>query len=112
MPAVPRQYFAHIACQAERRRVEKARPPLDIRGPFGYYTCAMQRAFSEKSTASVLLCGPAVFLYLAFFALPTLLGFAYGLTDWSGWTKDPRFIGLDNFRALIDDWEAGRQGSK
>lgn len=66
-------------------------------------TCAMRRTSIEKSTASVLLCGPAIFLYLAFFALPTLLGFAYGLTDWSGWTKDPRFIGLDNFRELLDD---------
>ena len=44
-------------------------------------TCAMQRASIEKSTASALLCGPAALLYLAFFALPTLLGFAYGLTD-------------------------------
>ena len=35
--------------------------------------------------------------------MPTLLGFAYGLTDWSGWTKDPRFIGLDNFRELLAD---------
>ena len=63
----------------------------------------MQRASIEKSTASTLLCGPAALLYLAFFALPTLLGFAYGLTDWSGWTKDPRFIGLDNFRELLAD---------
>ena len=63
----------------------------------------MQRASIEKSTASALLCGPAALLYLAFFALPTLLGFAYGLTDWSGWTKDPRFIGLDNFRELLAD---------
>ena len=63
----------------------------------------MRRTSIENSTASALLCGPAVLLYLAFFALPTLLGFAYGLTDWSGWTKDPRFIGLDNFRELLDD---------
>ena len=67
----------------------------------------------QNSTASALLCGPAALLYLAFFALPTLLGFAYGLTDWSGWTKAPAFIGLDDSRELLDnDWEAGRKGNK
>jgi len=63
----------------------------------------MNKSTVEQGIGSVLLCGPAIALYLAFFALPTLLGFAYGLTDWSGWTKDPRFIGLDNFRELLGD---------
>jgi raffinose/stachyose/melibiose transport system permease protein len=35
--------------------------------------------------------------------LPALLGFAYSLTDWTGWTRHPRFVGLANFRELIGD---------
>ena len=63
----------------------------------------LKRSTLQHSTGSILLCGPAIALYTAFFVLPTLLGFTYGLTNWSGWSKDPRYIGLDNFRELIAD---------
>ena len=63
----------------------------------------MKKSTLQQGASSVLLCGPAIVLYSAFFVLPTLLGFAYGLTDWSGWTKDPLYVGLDNFRELIND---------
>lgn len=63
----------------------------------------MKKATLQHNLSSVLLCGPAILFYTAFFVFPTLLGFAYSLTDWSGWTRDPTFIGLDNFRELIGD---------
>lgn len=53
--------------------------------------------------ASLILCGPAVLLYGGFVILPAILGFAYSLTDWSGWTSEPNFVGLDNFRELVKD---------
>ena len=53
--------------------------------------------------ASVILCGPAVLLYAGFMVLPAILGFAYSLTDWTGWTRGGTFIGLDNFRELFRD---------
>ena len=53
--------------------------------------------------ASLILCGPAVVLYGMFVVLPAVLGFAYSLTDWTGWTADPNFVGLDNFRELAGD---------
>lgn len=53
--------------------------------------------------ASLILCGPAVVLYAAFMVLPAILGFAYSLTNWSGWNLSPTFIGLENFRELLTD---------
>jgi raffinose/stachyose/melibiose transport system permease protein len=35
--------------------------------------------------------------------VPAVLGFAYSLTDWTGWTLRPNFIGLANFRELVGD---------
>ena len=57
----------------------------------------------RSALASLILCGPAVLLYGAFVILPTILGFAYSLTNWSGWTSDPKFVGLANFRELVGD---------
>jgi ABC-type sugar transport system permease subunit len=44
-----------------------------------------------------------VLLYGGFIVVPALLGFAYSLTDWTGWTRRPHFIGLANFRELAGD---------
>lgn len=53
--------------------------------------------------ASMVLCGPAVLLYGGFIVVPAILGFAYSLTDWTGWTDRPRYAGLANFRELLAD---------
>lgn len=57
----------------------------------------------RRAGASLALCGPAVALYGGFIVFPALLGFAYSLTDWTGWTVTPTFIGLANFRDLLSD---------
>jgi ABC-type sugar transport system permease subunit len=57
----------------------------------------------RNGLASAIFCGPAVLLYGGFIVVPAVLGFAYSLTDWTGWTRHPRFIGLDNFRELLHD---------
>jgi len=62
-----------------------------------------RRAGAEDWVASLVLCGPAVLLYGGFVVLPAVLGFAYSLTDWSGWTRTPHYIGLANFRELAGD---------
>ena len=41
----------------------------------------------RSSLVSVLLCGPAVCLYVGFVILPAALGFTYSLTDWNGWAS-------------------------
>jgi ABC-type sugar transport system permease subunit len=57
----------------------------------------------RPSLASLILCGPAVALYGGFIVFPAILGFAYSLTNWTGWTSRPRFIGLTNFKELFSD---------
>jgi len=56
-----------------------------------------------EGLTSLVLCGPAVFLYTGFIVFPAVLGFAYSLTDWTGWNRTPRFIGLANFREAFTD---------
>jgi len=57
--------------------------------------------FLRESVASMMLCGPAVLLYGGFIVVPAILGFVYSLTNWSGWSAHPQYVGLDNFRALL-----------
>lgn len=42
----------------------------------------------------------ALSLYVLFFVLPSLMGFFYAFTDWSSYSSDLHFVGLENF-ALI-----------
>ncbi len=60
-------------------------------------------AWMRDARASLILCGPAVVLYAGFIVFPAFLGFAYSLTNWSGWSGSPSFIGLANFRELFSD---------
>jgi ABC-type sugar transport system permease subunit len=57
----------------------------------------------REPVASLILCGPAVVLYAGFIVFPAALGFAYSLTNWSGWDTSPHFVGLSNFRELASD---------
>jgi raffinose/stachyose/melibiose transport system permease protein len=54
---------------------------------------------------------PAVVVFGGFFLLPNLLNFYYPFTDWSGYHSQISFVGLDNFREILDDgtlWRAIR----
>ncbi|MEE1926782.1 sugar ABC transporter permease [Streptomyces sp. TRM 70351] len=44
-----------------------------------------------------------VVLYLVFVIWPYVQTFGYSLTDWSGQSQTFEFVGLDNYRALLDD---------
>jgi ABC-type sugar transport system permease subunit len=46
---------------------------------------------------------PAGILYLVFFIYPTIQALAVSLYDWSGFTPNWTFIGLENFRELLSD---------
>lgn len=46
---------------------------------------------------------PALLLYLAFFIYPAIQALWVSLHDWSGFTKDMKFIGLKNFNELLHD---------
>lgn len=45
---------------------------------------------------------PALVVYAAVVLYPAVAGVAYAFTDWSG-IGDASFVGLANFRALLDD---------
>ena len=46
---------------------------------------------------------PATFFYLVFFLYPAIRAFYYSFFDWSGFSYEAKFIGLDNYRELIRD---------
>jgi len=46
---------------------------------------------------------PALFLYLLFFIYPTIRAFYYSAFEWTGFTAEPKFIGLRNFVELMND---------
>jgi ABC-type sugar transport system permease subunit len=46
---------------------------------------------------------PASLLYLAFFIYPALRAFYYSFFDWSGFSYNAKFVGLDNYRDLYSD---------
>lgn len=51
----------------------------------------------------ILFLLPACAFYFIFFLIPALQAFYDSLFDWSGFTVDKTFVGLDNFRLLISD---------
>jgi len=51
----------------------------------------------------IALLFPATALYLFIFIIPALQALLYSLYDWSGFGSDMRFIGLGNFRELLND---------
>ncbi|MFI1028771.1 carbohydrate ABC transporter permease [Streptomyces sp. NPDC020951] len=55
-------------------------------------------------TGFVLACLlPALVLFAVFMVVPTANVFRMSLYTWSGFSPDMRFVGLDNFRRLLDD---------
>ncbi len=43
----------------------------------------------------------ALSLYLVFAIIPGIAGIFYSFTDWSGYTTELNFIGLDNFKTIF-----------
>lgn len=46
---------------------------------------------------------PALMLYLAFFIYPAIRALYVSLNKWSGFSAEMKFIGLDNFKELLND---------
>ncbi len=55
----------------------------------------------RECLTSAAFCGPALVLYLGFFILPAVMGFGYSFTNWTGWGRNPDFVGLANFREIF-----------
>lgn len=65
---------------------------------------APARTRERGDTRFVLACLlPALVLFAVFMVYPTVNVFRMSLYTWSGFSPDMRFVGLDNFRHLLDD---------
>jgi ABC-type sugar transport system permease subunit len=51
----------------------------------------------------VLFLLPALILYTLFVVYPAIEAFSISLSLWSGYTKDREFVGLDNYRLVLQD---------
>lgn len=69
--------------------------------PAAPLTKAARRRGNGGFVAACLL--PALVLFVVFMAWPTVNVFRMSLYTWSGFSPDARFVGLDNFRRLLDD---------
>src|SRR5579859_3777050 len=47
----------------------------------------------------------ALVLYVVFFIIPSVSGIAYAFTDWSSYSNDVNFVGLDNFKTIFSPGE-------
>ncbi len=56
----------------------------------------MKRAYPTWFAAGALA------VYGVFVLLPSLLGIGFAFTDWSSYSSDLRWVGLDNFAAILD----------
>ena len=54
---------------------------------------------------------PALALYAFIVLVPTVRGSFYAFTDWDGLSPVQRWVGIDNFRAILDD-DAAREAIK
>lgn len=55
----------------------------------------------KEYVESIVFTLPAIFLVCVVFYIPFLMGIYYSMTQWNGIAKDPVFIGLENYVALI-----------
>lgn len=42
-----------------------------------------------------------IILYMVFFVIPAVMGLGYAFTDWSRYSSDVNYVGLENYRILI-----------
>lgn len=55
----------------------------------------------KNQTYPFYFVGGALFLYLLFFVLPSVMGFFYAFTDWNSYSSDVNFVGLENFAVIF-----------
>jgi N-acetylglucosamine transport system permease protein len=57
----------------------------------------------DRVSFMLVFLGLPLALFLVFVVWPILQAFWYSLTDWSGFTAAQNFVGLRNYRTLLDD---------
>jgi raffinose/stachyose/melibiose transport system permease protein len=57
----------------------------------------------RKDRVYFLMIFPAFLGFVVLFIVPTIMSFIYSVTNWSVYSADIRFVGLDNFKKLFSD---------
>src|SRR3954451_10743671 len=83
-------------------------PPTTIaatieRRPKRRGTKARRRLTVHRVSFFVVFLGLPLAIFLIFVVWPFIQAFYYSLTDWSGFSSDMNFVGLDNYRNLFSD---------
>ncbi|MEE6282696.1 carbohydrate ABC transporter permease [Georgenia sunbinii] len=61
------------------------------------------RADWRKRAEIALLSGPAIIVFLGFVIFPVLMAAYYGFFRWNGYGPATDFVGLDNYRIILQD---------
>jgi raffinose/stachyose/melibiose transport system permease protein len=65
------------------------------------------RGRRARPLAGVAMAAPAVVLFTSMMVVPLLLLLYLSLTDWNGYSPDPGWVGLGNYRRAFADPEVG-----
>jgi N-acetylglucosamine transport system permease protein len=57
----------------------------------------------DRISLMVVFLGLPLAIFLVFVVWPFIQAFYYSLTDWSGFSSDMKFVGLDNYKTLFSD---------
>lgn len=90
-------------------RVDKRVPRTSI-VPTGEGTANSSRLRRPEKWAALILLIPALVGFAVFYVFPTIRGVYYSMTDFN-LLNDPKFVGADNFTAMMEDqqvWESLR----
>ena len=71
--------------------------------PVGRRKKARRKLTFDRISFFVVFLGLPLAIFLLFLVWPFVQAFYYSLTDWSGFTPDMSFIGLRNYRTLVNE---------
>jgi len=71
-----------------------------------------KRASATARSYPTYFASGAIVLHLVFIVIPSVMGFYYALTNWSRFSSDIEFVGLDNYRSVFDSGSAMLQAVK
>src|SRR5690554_5160884 len=62
-----------------------------------------QDGFWEKVKTYLMFAGPTTFAFLSVIVIPFIFGLYLTFTNYSGFSAEINFIGLENYRAMLQD---------
>jgi raffinose/stachyose/melibiose transport system permease protein len=71
-----------------------------------------RRVSATARSYPIYFASGAIVLHLVLIVIPSVMGFYYALTNWSRFSSDIKFVGLDNYRSVFDSGSAMSQAIK